>query len=410
MALFKALKGVVKLNVLLVTNVRPVHGGVGTHVNTLARALRGVGHNARLLTVFGLHDEFVEISPGLVNRASPLISSELLTYALYKATQSILQMRLRRVIRSLRIDVIHCHDVCAAVAVMSSIPKCYRLPVVLTVHGLLAKEAQMLGQRRPWFVSFLQGEERRAYELADHIICVDSSLRDALVRENRIRSDKISVVFNAVDTSKFAPCPQSGVTSSSSTFLVPRRLVPKNGVRVAIEAMKLVTNAKLLIAGDGPLRKDLERLCKEIGVERRVQFLGTVEHSEMVRIMNSVAGVIIPSVPVHGVTEATSLAALEAMSTGKPVVASNIGGLAEIIEDQKTGLLFEAGNATDLAQKLTMLIDNHDLQCVLGRNAREAAIVQYGTDAWVRRIVAIYERASGLRASPSVCTEDLSTK
>lgn len=114
-------------------------------------------------------------------------------------------------------------------------------------------------------------------------------------------------------------------------------MVPKNGVHIAIEAMKYVkARVQLWIAGDGEERKNLERLVSTLGLEEKVKFLGFVDSKEMVSLMNQTRGIIIPSIPVSGVIEASSISALEGMSVGKPIIASNIGGLQEIIKDKWT--------------------------------------------------------------------------
>jgi len=177
-------------------------------------------------------------------------------------------------------------------------------------------------------------------------------------------------------------------------FLVPRRLVPKNGVDVAVRAMKYIkSDVELWVAGDGEERENLYRLTCEQNLKSKIKFLGFVDSEEMVDLINRSLGVIVPSVPVCGVVEASSISALEGMSVGKVVIASKIGGLREIIKEGQTGMLFEAGNAQQLAYLMQFVIDNPDYAQTIGKNARSYVIKNYSTDIWIEKIIAVYKEA-----------------
>jgi glycosyltransferase involved in cell wall biosynthesis len=266
------------------------------------------------------------------------------------------------------------------------------LPVVLTVHGPVSREAKMLGKASAHYYNYLVERERIAYERAAHIIAVDTGQRDIVVEDYGIDPQKITVILNAVDTDRFAPQPVA--PPEKPFFLVPRRLVPKNGVLTAVKAYLHAPELpeELWIAGDGPEMQMLQDFVTQNGLSERVRFLGSIDHSEMVPLMNRASGVIIPSVPVAGVIEASSISALEGMSIAKPVIASNIGGLAEIIEDGVNGVHFEAGNDQELASALRKVSGDKEWAQALGARARQSVIEEHSSAVWIRKVVNVYEQ------------------
>ncbi|MGE5590081.1 MAG: glycosyltransferase family 4 protein [Bacillota bacterium] len=286
--------------------------------------------------------------------------------------------------------LIHAHDALFGRVALQS-----RLPVVLTVHGPLTNETRMFtgpGQRR--ILALMEETERLAYAGARLIIAVDQGQKGRLVTEFGVVPDKVRVIQNAVDTEAFRPRARS---VEVRYFLAPRRLVPKNGVAVAIEAFATLrdTAAQLWIAGNGPEEQPLRALADRLFLSQRVRFLGSVNQQDMPGLAGQALGVIIPSVPTEGVVEATSIAALEGMSAGRPVFASAIGGLAEIIRHGETGYLFEAGQPRALEALLRQALDSDgaDLSHV-GANARRYVERHHSPEAWMEKTLAVYRQAA----------------
>src|SRR3989442_1252294 len=151
---------------------------------------------------------------------------------------------------------------------------------------------------------------------------------------------------NAVAPDYWAP-PDHAPNGRPPTILVPRMHVPKNGIEYAAEAMRKIVKATqgatMLITGDGPLRPVLEQKAKEVG-QGQIRFLGFVSRERMRELYQQVDVVLIPSVTTSGTQENTSIAALEAMASGKPVIATDIGGLPEVIRDGQDGILIPERN------------------------------------------------------------------
>jgi glycosyltransferase involved in cell wall biosynthesis len=103
--------------------------------------------------------------------------------------------------------------------------------------------------------------------------------------------------------------------------------------------------------------------------------------------------VVVPSIPVSGVVEATSIAALEAMALGKVVIASNVGGLREIIVSGVDGFLFEPGNEEELAKIMRDCFFNETLKVEIERKAREKILSSYDVTPWISAILSVYDEA-----------------
>jgi glycosyltransferase involved in cell wall biosynthesis len=271
--------------------------------------------------------------------------------------------------------------------------------VVQTVHGPWSEETLTSGvSADSRFYRELRRIEEAAYASSARFIAVDRGQADILVNEFGAPREKISVIHNAVDCAEIHALALSRPENPlpHPYFVVPRRLVPKNGVHVAIEALKLLADRKvhLAIAGAGPLASDLRRMAEETGVLGQVHFLGSLSREQLMPLMAESAGVIVPSVPCQGVIEATSLAVIESFACGVPVIASNIGGLADLIKHGSTGLLFPAGDARALAGNVLRLLQMPGSERVqLCAAARNAALARWDVRPWFIHVLETYSVA-----------------
>jgi glycosyltransferase involved in cell wall biosynthesis len=279
-------------------------------------------------------------------------------------------------------------------------------PVALTVHGPGSREvasAYDLDLEHPT-VRWLREFERSAYCEADAIIAVD--LPHAEYVRGFGRTGPVWVIPNFVDTRRFHPeVPPASLSPDVATWvadrpllLCPRRLVPKNGVAVAVEAMGVLADrgvdAALLVAGAGPQAAELTRRVGDLGVGSQVRLLGDVAATDMPGLTRRAALVIVPSVPSKGVEEATSISVLEAQACARPVVASRLGGLPEIVADGMTGLLFPPGDAAALATAVQRILAQPALAASLGAAAAAGVREHHSHVAGARRYAEVY-RALG---------------
>lgn len=254
----------------------------------------------------------------------------------------------------------------------------YGVPMVLTLH---TSHFLRLAKKPAW-----QPILRRIIRSADWLLAASEEIRDVALGLHA--HPRAEAVTNGVDTELFRPAsPAMPRTPGVRRIIVPRRLFEKNGVEYLVRALPIVRRTlplEALLVGDGPERPKLETLARELGVAEAVRFMGARPNSEMPRLLASADVAVFPSL-----MEATSVAALEAMSCEVPVAASRVGGLPEIV-DENVGTLFEPANPEDLAQRLVALLERPDLGAV-GAAARRRVVSQWSSMRLARRHVEIYE-------------------
>lgn len=183
------------------------------------------------------------------------------------------------------------------------------------------------------------------------------------------------------------------------TILNVGRLHPQKGQDVLIEAFNLLSNAypnlKLLIAGAGQREEYLKNLTAGYGLTNKVEFLG--KHSEIKKILNLADIFVLPSL-----YEGFGIALIEAMAFGIPVVATSVGGVNEIIEDNKDGILVKPGNALEIAQAVKGLIDQPALARKLALNARAKVCEKFDIRFKVKQLEAVYQKLISNKRCP-VC-------
>jgi len=173
-----------------------------------------------------------------------------------------------------------------------------------------------------------------------------------------------------------ADVPEPQYTGNGDMVFVGR-LSREKGIDTLAAAAKYlnssrINNSKILLVGDGPLKRQLYETTRAKDIDN-IELAGHKEHKEVIEIMRRGRFVILPSLCY----ESFPLVIMEAYACGKPVVASRIGALAELVEDGKTGLLFEPGNARDLAAKMRWLYEHKDTCVEMGMNARRTFDEKY---------------------------------
>jgi glycogen(starch) synthase len=169
------------------------------------------------------------------------------------------------------------------------------------------------------------------------------------------------------------------------------RLVPAKGFDVALSAFELLVEElpalRLIIAGDGVARGDLERQAAALGVEHAVDFLGWVDPDKVPELIDGATVVLVPSR-----REGLSLAAVEAASRARPIVASRVGGLPEVVTHTQTGLLVEPDDPRGLADAIASLLAEPGKAAKMGRAGRERVRKTFPWDRYVDDHDALYRR------------------
>ena len=168
-----------------------------------------------------------------------------------------------------------------------------------------------------------------------------------------------------------------------------RLYCPDKGVDLALSAFASVSgrfpDARLTLAGDGQDRVKLEKQAVQLGISDMVEFLGWVDNGEVPSLMNTSTVVLVPSR-----IEAFGLVALEAALMARPVVASDAGGLPEVVVNGETGLIFEKDDKDGFAKAITFLLENPEEASRMGQRARHRALETFRWDRYVDAYDALY--------------------
>jgi len=272
-------------------------------------------------------------------------------------------------------DVLHAQTFASALPGMIAKQR-YGKPLVLTLH---TSHFLRLARKPAW-----QPVLRRIIRSADYLLAASVEIRDVAL--GLYAHPRAEALTNGVDTSLFQRVPATLPKAGRPRLIVPRRLYEKNGVEFLVRAMPLIrerVDAEAILVGDGPERPRLEQIARELGVAEQVTFMGARPNPDMPGLYASSDLAVFPSL-----MEATSVAALEAMSCEVPVAASNVGGLPEIVDDT-VGALFAPADPRSLAAAVVALLTSADLKA-LGARARQRVVQQWSLERLARRHQQIY--------------------
>jgi glycosyltransferase involved in cell wall biosynthesis len=350
----------------------PEVGGLESHAYYLCRELVRMGHKVTMLTSRSKPEAAAhELMDGVrVERTwfpgKGTVGWAAHTFASIPAYQKLAQSA----------DVLHAQTFASAPPGMIARARTGK-PLVLTLH---TSHFLRLAKKPIW-----RPVLRRIIQSADWLLAASAELRDVAL--DVYPHPRAEAVTNGVDTETFRPVPPARQVGSRRRLIVPRRLFEKNGVEYFVRAMPLMRagiDVEALIVGDGPERARLEALAQELGVGDVLHFVGARPNTDMPGLLSWAEIAVFPSL-----MEATSVAALEAMSCERPVAASRVGGLPEIV-DSTVGALFEPADPADLARTLLELLQRADLS-TLGRHARARVVSHWSLERLARRHVQIYE-------------------
>ncbi len=172
------------------------------------------------------------------------------------------------------------------------------------------------------------------------------------------------------------------------------RLVERKGVKYLIKAFDKIKEKithRLVIIGDGPERKGLEDIARELGINNRVIFPGRVSDDQLSRYYKDCSFLVLPAVyDKKGDTEGLGVVLLEAMSYAKPVIASEVGGITDIVKHKFNGLLVPPGDVASLARAIEELIQDKSRYQIMARNAKKTVDERFNWDKIVNSLITLY--------------------
>jgi glycosyltransferase involved in cell wall biosynthesis len=284
--------------------------------------------------------------------------------------------------RSFEPDLVHAHWWFPNGVVGTWVSGLAHIPLVTTLHGTDVRLARKVGVARPLFGHVLK-----------HSAAV-TTVSNWLKNETQLLAPGVhpTVAPMPVATNLFAP----GSSRDGQRLLFVGRLIDQKGTDHLLHALALMKTpaASVDIVGDGPNREALKALAQQLGVASRIRWHGQVSQSELAPFYQRAAAVVIPSVD-----EGLGLVAVEALLCETPVVAFDSGGLRDVIQHEKTGLLVKPGDRAALAAALDDLLARDGRGSQLGRAGRLYALSAFAPESAARRYAGIYRQVLGANGS-----------
>ncbi len=359
----------------------PTFGGSGIVATELGIKLASKGHEIHFIsykTPFRLNKFLDNVYFHEVEIPHyPLFEHDLYTLAL---TGKIID-----VIKYEKLDIIHAHyAIPHAISglLTKNILKDSKIKLVTTLHGT---DITLVGLE-PAYHPLI----KYSLEQSDAITSVSQYLR-TITKQHFNPDKKINVIYNFIDIDEYKRNPCSDIKHiiapnnekilmHISNFRPVKRV--QDTVRILSEVIKTVP-AKLILIGDGPERSDTEKLARELGISEHVKFLG--KQNAIVDLLSAADIFLLPSQ-----SESFGLSALEAMSCGTPVVASNIGGIPELVIHDESGYVAEFGDYKRMAKYVVNLLTNEKKWTTFSSNARKIVEEKFDSNIIIPKYENLY--------------------
>jgi glycosyltransferase involved in cell wall biosynthesis len=372
----------------------PALGGVERHVERLVRELRGAGATVNVVTSDLVRDEPFTRGAFATDREAPQVRRHraLRTVNIPHGLGILVPGMASDALRA-RADVVHAHAFGHFPLWSGRLARAFRgIPLVVTPHsdpGTAPPLAQL------WSRTVAQLTVRGA----DRTVAL-SRAEATWLESLGVRPERIRVIHGAIDLAEFAPRPHHPVTSNDVRVLFVGRLDPaQKGLEPLIRAMGLVPRELrpvLRIVGEdwGGLNPTLA-LARQLGVGDRVVVLGAVSREKLLQEYYSADVFVLSSL-----FDSFPVVVMEAMAAGLPVVATRVGGVPEMVDDGRTGLLVPPGNPGALAAGIRTLLEDRNLRTRFGEEGRR----RVARFEWARvtpDLIGLFAEVAGRRSSPS---------
>lgn len=337
--------------------------GVGLHVLSVSKTLKNMGHEVQVFSSNILREgtretvpEFQEVEGVRVRRFNvfkiPKITSG------YVPSPSIIEALL-----DWDADVVHAHSYSYFPTYTSALVRLFKgRPLVLTTHQPPTETAF---KSKLLMKVYNRSLGRLSLRKADGIIAVTRLEADFLVKVAGADPNKITVIPEGVDLDLFKP--KTTGLESENIILFVGRIAPEKGLMYLIKAIprvaKVFPSISVMIVGeDQGIQKDLMKAAEKLKVEKIVHFLGPKFGHELARTYRKTRLFVLPSL-----YETFGLAVLEAMATGLPVVATRVGGIPELVEEGRNGVLVGPGDHETLAEAIIGLLSDFELSLKISK-------------------------------------------
>ena len=298
-----------------------------------------------------------------------------------KYLMDVLKKKINQVVEKEKVDLIHAHSpsLCGYPAALVAQKK--NIPFIYEMRALWEDAAvdQNKFKRNSFRYKVSRGVENEVLNKSNMVTTIAHHLKDEIVSWG-ITQNKVRIVPNGVDTKIFKPR-QKNIALLKQYGLENKVCVGFLGSFFRFEGLELLIKAiphiinkensvKFLFVGDGERMNEVQSLVRENKLEDLVILTGRIPHEQVIDYYSVMDVLVYPRIRERITELVTPLKTLEAMAMEKTVLGSDVGGIKEIIEDNKNGLLFKAGDINDLTDKLLFLIRNKETRIFLGLQAR----------------------------------------
>ncbi|MGM0923593.1 MAG: glycosyltransferase family 4 protein [Bacillota bacterium] len=385
----------------------PHVGGVSTHVYGLKRELEQLGHevdvlahhpdmqkyympnNGRFLEKPKVKDLIYEKVLGFykenISQVDPWIRWREIERYSYEAAAAVFGLT--------KYDLIHSHDIVSTRALWRVKPK--EVPLISTIHGCLATEHIISGEiksRESLQWKYASAEEYYGSTSSNITIVPTKWLKELLVSDFNVPADHVTVIPYGMDIEKFMEqtekFPKLERPTDKKIIICPARLVPVKGHEFLLDALAKLKQTRTdwlcWIIGDGETRKQLEHQAAQLNLADEVTFFGKRE--DVPSLLKQADIFVLPSLQDN-----QPFSVMEAQTAGKAVVVTDAGGIPEMVDNGKTGLLVASGESEPLFEKLEKLLEDDDLRNELAENAQKIAVEKWSLQTMMDNICEVYE-------------------
>ncbi len=368
-------------------------GGAELAMYQLGKTLAGIGH--RVTLVADVVESDFPATPGLrfvppagsLHELAARLPAGFFSWVIRHLIGNLASfVRARQLLRSERFDLVHAHGNLVAYLLGRSA----HVPVVYTEHD-----------STPWSCHYRRRHERLvrriiyrlvnvpAFRRASAVATACDSLRRDLLERWGISALRVQTILNGADFDVFNPERHRG--SSQSPFqrycLFAGSLTPRKAPDLIMQALVEAPETNCVFAGDGPMRRRLEQLAAQLGVEERVAFLGVVPPARLAALYTGADLLVLPTF-----SEASPLVAFEAMACGTPVLSTRVAGLPELVHDWQTGFLVKPGDVGQLAIAIRFLTADRKKLARMGNEAQRKVRKRFLWPNVARQYIALYRR------------------
>ncbi|MEI4801954.1 glycosyltransferase family 4 protein [Bacillus sp. NPDC077411] len=372
----------------------PHTGGLSNYITALSEGLRKQGHHVDIISPNQFSKSRVEkmrevVVPQLKNFFKTRYGSYNNTIVKNHRNMYIYERMLLENINFKKYDIFHAQDLFTA-NILGRINERYGKKMLFTPHGMYTFNRLKFGIFKKGSLEefYHTALERKAIEFADHLIILSDSFRRPLI-QLEAKQKNMTTVLTGIDYPDKYRTENTSSAHKKIVITCVARLGPRKGHNILLDALsqmerKYTDNVKLLIVGDGEMRHTLEEQVNNLNLSM-VEFLG--ERDDVPDILSKTDIFVLPTL-----NDSLPISIIEAMHSGICVISTPSGGIPELVNHSKTGILVEAGDANKLARALKYVIGNQQAREQLGKNARKFAKKYLTRETMIANIEQIYKK------------------